>query len=997
MPASIHSFKLITMIVMTGIFCNLGVKSHAQTTTHGFKLIEKRFVKEVNAECYFYEHVKSGAQLFKIANDDENKTFSITFKTVPSSDNGAAHIMEHSVLNGSTNFPVKSPFDVLSKGSLKTFLNAMTSKDATKYPIASMNEKDYFNLMHVYLDAVFNPLLFSDGRILKQEGWHYELLDKDKPVTYKGVVYNEMKGAYSNPTRELSYQMFKNLFPDSPYGFESGGYPSAIPSLTQKEFEAFHKKFYAPENCYIFLYGNADLDKELEFIDREYLSKYTRTGTKIEIPDSKPFTAMKDVTSYYPIMAGSPTEEQTYLSLSWVAGKGTDAALSMALDIICDILINQESGPIRLALQEAGVGKDVSAYCYSYKQNIVNITVQNAEPGDKQKFYDIVMKTLKDCIAKGFNKKDVEGTLNRNEFYLREGADSQKGMTYSGRNQASWFFEGDPFIGLEYEKTLTTVKSALTSKYLEQIAEQYMVNNTHALLLTLAPKAGLEKDINDKAVEELATYKSKLSPAEIDALIKENNDLIAFQKREDSPEAVATIPMLTLADINPKANFYICTDNKVGNQRVLYREEFTNNIVYANMFFNMNVLPQDMIPYASLLANMLGMLDTEKYTYGDLDQEFNINTGGFSTYLTTFLEDQDDSKMSAYFVVNAKMMNNKTTKMFELASEMLQHTKYTDIERIKSLLVRHQAQLESSMKRDGSGVASRRLSSYFTNRGKFDEMTDGLDYFWFVNGLVNGFDTASTEILSKIKRTADLLFTRNNLFSTVTGAKADYDSFVIALGTFSNGLPDTKTTVQPWKFALDSKNEGILTTSKVQYVIQGYDYKKLGFTYNGKMRVLNQIVSTDWLKNQVRVIGGAYGGYSTVSQSGVFTFNSYRDPNLQNTVDIYKGTTNYLNTFTANDTDMTRYIIGTISKMDIPLTAPQKGQWAFSYLLTRTTQAQLQKERDDILATKAADIKLFAAMIEKILDQKAICVYGNTDKIKAEQSSLKNLITIDRK
>lgn len=982
---------------MTGIFCNVTLPSHSQTTTHGFKLIEKRFVKEVNADCYFYEHVKSGAQLFKIANDDENKTFSITFKTVPYSDNGAPHIMEHSVLNGSTNFPVKSPFDVLSKGSLKTFLNAMTSKDATKYPIASMNEKDYFNLMHVYLDAVFNPLIYSDDRILKQEGWHYELLGQDKEVAYKGVVYNEMKGAYSTPTRELSYQMFKNLFPDSPYGFESGGYPSAIPSLTQEEFEAFHKKFYAPENSYIFLYGNADMDKELEFIDRAYLSKYTRTNTKIEIPDQKPFTALKEVVSYYPVMEGSPTEAQTYLSLSWVGGHGTDGALSMALDIICDILINQESGPIRLALQDAGIGKDVSAYSYGLKQNIINITVQNAEVADKQKFYDIVMKTLKDCIKKGFDKKDVEGSINRNEFYLREGADSQKGLTYSGRNQSSWFFEGDPFIGLEYEKTLAPIQKALTTRYLEDIAQQYLVDNKHALLLTLAPKAGMEKELNNKAIEELALYKSKLNTQEIDALIKENNDLIAFQKREDTPEAIATIPMLTLADINPKAAWYSCEVIKSEGCQVLYRSEFTNNIIYTNMYFNMNVLPQDMIPYASLLSSIIGMLDTEKYTYGDLDQQFNINTGSFSTYLSSFLQDQDDNKMSSYFVVNTKIMNQKVNKMFELASEMLMYTKYSDTERIKSLLVRHQAQLEASMKRDGSGVASRRLSSYFTNKGALNEATDGLDYFWFITGLVNGFDTNSDNVLRKIKKTAELLFNRNNLFCTVTCSKEDYNNYANALATFRTTLPEKVPVVQTWSFNLEPKNEGILTAAKVQYVVQGYDFKKLGYTWNGKMRVMNQIVSTDWLKNQIRVIGGAYGGYSTVSPSGVFTFNSYRDPNLQSSIDNYKATTNYLTNFDANETDMTRYIIGTISKIDVPLTAPQKGQYAFSYYLTGTTQEQIQKERDEILSTKIADVKSFAAMIEKILEQKAICVYGNTDKIKAEQSSLKKLITIEGK
>jgi Zn-dependent M16 (insulinase) family peptidase len=992
----IHSFKIVIMIAMSGIFCSF-TTAKAQTLVHGFKLIEKRFVKEVNAECYYYEHVKSGAKLFKIANDDDNKSFSIAFNTAPSSDNGAPHIMEHSVLNGSTKFPVKSPFDVLSKGSLKTFLNAMTSKDATRYPIASMNEKDYFNLMNVYMDAVFHPLIFSDPRILKQEGWHYELLDKDQPVVYKGVVYNEMKGAYSTPTRELMYQMFKNLFPDTPYAYESGGYPTAIPTLTQQEFEAFHKKYYAPENSYIFLYGNADLDKELEFLDSEYLSKYTRAGVKIQWPDQKPFTAMKDITSYYPVMEGAPTEGQTYISMSWVAGSGTDGALSMALDMICDILVNQESGPIRLALQKEGIGKDVSAYCYSLKQNVVNITVQNAEPGDKQKFYDVVMNTLKDCISKGFDKKDIEGTLNRNEFYLREGADSQKGLTYGGRIQSGWFYDGNPFEGLEYEKVFTTLKQSLTTNYLEKIAGQYLVNNTHCLLQSLVPKVGMEQEITDKANADLAAYKKTLSSADIDKLIQDNKDLVAFQKREDTPEALATIPMLTLSDINPKATFYSCNDGKIGNIRTLYREDFANNIVYSNLYFNMNVLPQDMIPYASLLSNLLGMLDTEKYTYADLDREFNINTGGFSTYLSNVLPDQDDAKMQAYFVVYAKMMNDKTAKSFELTKETLLNTKYTDKDRIGSLLDRIQAQLDAQVKRDGSGIASRRLSSYFTQKGAFNELTDGLDYYWFVCDLVKQYKSNPDQVLANLKKTADLLFNANNMFCSVTCGKEDYANYSTQLSSFAKSLPANKVVTNTWTFKKAALNEGILTTSKVQYVIQGYDFKQLGYSWNGNMRVLNQIVSSDWLKNQVRVIGGAYGGYSTVSPNGVFTFNSYRDPNLQATINNYNGTVDYLKNFEASDTDMTRYIIGTISKIDVPATAPQKGQYAFNYVLTNTTQQMLQQEREQILATKVADIKGYAEMIQKILQQQNICVYGNTDKIKAEQSSLKSLITPDKK
>jgi presequence protease len=982
-------------IMMTAMIFSLAIKSNGQTTTHGFRLIEKRFVKEVNADCYYYEHVKSGAKLFKIAAADDNKTFGIAFKTVPQSDDGIAHIMEHSVLNGSTNFPVKSPFDVLSKGSLKTFLNAFTSKDFTMYPFASMNDKDYFNLMHVYLDAVFNPLISSDARIMKQEGWHYELMSKDDPITYKGVVYNEMKGAYSSPTREMGYQVFKNLFPDNLYGYESGGYPTAIPNLTQKEFIAFHEKYYHPENSFILLYGNADLDKELEFIDKEYLSKYTKTGNKVIIADQKPFTAMKDVTAYYPLMEGTPTEKQTYLSLNIVAGHNTDNALVMAFEIICEVLFNQESAPGRLALEKAGIGQDVSASVSAYNQNIIRITVQNAEAADKQNFYDIVINTLKDAVNKGIDKKELQGIINRYEFQLREGDDAQKGISYMSQIQPGWFFADNPFMGLEYENTLTEIKKSLTTDYMEKIIQKYLLDNPHSLLLTMVPKPGMDKSRDEKTAQVLKTYKDKLTSTQIDSMVEVTNELIAFQKKEDSPEALATIPMLSLSDINPKATWFGCDEKQVGNTKVLYRDEFTNNIVYWDIYFDLKVLPQELIPYASLLANLLGMMDTEKYPYGDLNRELNIETGGFYTNLETFLENQDDDKMITKFSVSSKVMNDKSPRMFELATEILKNTKYSDEERLKSVLTRLQSQLDASMKRDGYGVASRRLTSYFTNRGVFNELTSGLDYYWFISTITRDFDKDKEQIINNLEKVAALLFTQENITVAITCDKKDYENGIADLTAFIKTLPSGKPILQTWKFEPEMKDEGILTASKVQYVIAGYDFKKLGYSWDGKMRVLNQVLSTDWLKNQLRVIGGAYGGFSSVSSNGVFTFNSYRDPNLQLTINNYNATPDYLSKFEADETSMTRYIIGTISKLDVPLTAQQKGGYAVTYYFSKISQEMLQKERDAILTTKVADITAYSKMIKDILDQKAICVYGNTDKINAEKNSFKKLIKID--
>ena len=988
--------KKLFLLLCLSLFCSTQCMVKAQNT-HGCKLIEKRFVKEANAECYLYEHVKSGARIIKIAAADDNKTFSIAFKTVPYSDNGIAHILEHSVLNGSDKFPVKSPFDVLMKGSLKTFINAFTSKDYTMYPLASMNEKDYFNLMNVYMDAVFHPLIYKDTRILKQEGWHYELTGKDEPITYKGVVYNEMKGAYSAPTRELTYQIYRNLLPDSPYGYESGGYPSAIPSLTFNEFIEFHKKYYSPENAYIMLYGNADIDKELEFLDKEYLSQYSRTGFKAEYADQAPFKKMKDINEYYPVIEGSETKDQTYLSLNYVAGHNTDLVTGMALDILCDVLFNQDNAPVRLALEKAGIGKDIGAGVSGYKQNVISITVRNANVGDKKNFYDIVINTLKDVVSKGVDMKEVEGILNRNEFHLREGADAQKGISMMHQMQATWFFAGDPFMGLEYEKILATLKASLQNKYMEGLIEQYFISNPHALLLSLEPMPGLDKIKNDVQDKELQAYKQKLSEPELTNLINETNQLIAFQKREDTPEALATIPLLKLADINPKAVFYSCEEKKAGNTKVLYHETFTNNIVYARLIFDMNVLPQELIPYASLLSNLLTSLDTKNYPFGDLNRELNTHTGGFYTDLDSYFENQDDSKMIAKFTVYSKIMKQKADKMYELASEILNNTIYTDTARLHSVLERHLSQLDASVKRDGSRVAANRLSSYFSNRGMLNELTIGLEYYWFISQLVRDFDKNSNDLLNKLKETARLLFTKENVIVAATCSKDELNGFIKSTLAFTKQLPSAKPVYHAWNFSLAKKNEGILTASKVQYVIEGYDFKKLGYSWNGKMRVLNQIISRDWLTNQVRVIGGAYGGYSTISPNGTMTFNSYRDPNLKATIDNYAATPDYLTKFNADENAMTRFILGTISGIDVPQTPAQEGSSALSYYFSKRTLADIQKDRDEIIATKPADIVAFAKMVTDIINQKNLCVYGNKDKVTAEKDSFTSLIKLEGK
>jgi presequence protease len=463
--------------------------------------MEKRFVKETNAECLYFRHMKSGARLLKIAAEDPNKFFNITFKTLPDNDSGTPHILEHSVLNGSKSFPVKSPFDVLLKGSLNTFLNAMTGQDHTSYPLASMNTTDYFNLMHVYLDAVFHPMMLEDDRILKQEGWHMELTSKDASLIYKGVVYNEMKGTFSNPLYELYYIAGKHLFPDNIYGNSSGGHPDAIPQLTQEDFTAFHRKYYHPSNSYILLYGDASLDRELDFINKNYLSDFDVSNEDLHIPVQKPFNSIKTVTEPYPVAEGSPAEGNTYLSLSYVTPPHTDKLTTMALDLLVNALVNHESAPLRLALQEAGIGREVIGWFTEAQQNIITIIVPNANPEDAGRFRMVADETFKKVASEGFDKEIIEGILNRSEFQLKEGDTPQKGLMYLEMITQDWLFGDDPFTGMEFEKPLSGLRMAVKNNLLEELINQFLICNPHALLLSMVPEPGLQ-GIRDALVAE---------------------------------------------------------------------------------------------------------------------------------------------------------------------------------------------------------------------------------------------------------------------------------------------------------------------------------------------------------------------------------------------------------------------------------------------------------------------------------------------------------------
>jgi presequence protease len=984
----------ISVMVSSMLFAGSSVEDfHQGGLYHGFRLKDKKFIPEVNSECLYFLHEQSGARLLKIAADDPNKMFNIAFKTIPSNSTGVPHILEHAVLNGSRNFPVKSPFFVLLRGSLNTFLNAMVRKEYTTYPVASLNHKDYFNLMHVYLDAVFFPLIYENPRIFLQEGWHYELKDPEGEITMGGVVLNEMKGLYSHPIWGSEYYVNQALFPDNPYGFCSGGNPEVIPDLSYEEFLEFHRVHYHPSNSYITLYGNADLNAELSFIHQNYLSEFTASDARVSIELQKPLEAMQEIQKPYSVAAGSPVKDQSYLSLSFVAGEGADQDLLMALRVLVDALVNHQSAPVRLALQQASLGKDVQGSVEEGLQNVVNIRVEGANAHEKDLFRDIVFQSMKAVCEQGFEKEILEGVINRREFGLREGNTVHKGLNYTMRSLRAWLHRDDPFAGLQYESSLDYIKQALNSSLLEDLLQQHLVDNPHSVLMVLYPEPGREAVLAERERQRLADYKQSLSPEQIQTLVQQTHDLRVHQSTPDSPENLATIPMLSLQDISTDSQWFPLKQKTVQQVPVLHYDAFTNDILYSQLYFDMRVLPTELIPYGRLLAEIFRQMGTTEKSFGQLDNALNINTGGFEATVEMFRQNQSEDDFLPMFIVGGKATLEKADVFYSLMQEMIHQLDFQNKDRLKTVLSRHQAATRSIVENAGFYIAWRRFNSYLSLRGVIEEMVNGLTYYQFITHLTDKFDEHYDEIVRNLSQTASLLFTRDNTRVQLTVDANGYETTLPGLSQLISSLPQREPLIQAWVIELLPANEAMLTASKVQYVIQGYNFRKLGYQYDGKMKVLNQILSM-YLTNVIREMGGAYGGFVYLDPSGIIYFGSFRDPHLKETLDNYQAGLQFLQSFNAPENEMTRFIIGVISTLDRPLTVSAQGSLAMRNHLEGISLSQLQEERAAVLSTTAADIRNMSEMIGSVLAKNVFCVFGNEEKIRQHEELFSTMLNV---
>jgi Zn-dependent M16 (insulinase) family peptidase len=958
------------------------------TTYHGFELRRVQELPEIASRGLYFVHNKSGAQLIKLENQDDNKVFAAAFKTPPESDTGLPHILEHAVLNGSKKFTAKNPFDVLVQGSFNTFLNAFTGDDFTMYPVASTNDKDFRNLMHVYLDAVFYPRIFEEDRIFQQEGWRYELESRDAPLTTNGVVYNEMKGAFSSPTRLLHLNIGRQLFPNSPYGFSSGGLPEAITELRREDFLAFHKKHCHPSNTYLYIYGDGNTLDELAFIDAEYLNGFLRQPGRIEVATQKPLAEPVVAEVPYPVASDEGTAGKTYLSMSWVLSGAAEPVDTFLLEVLADLLVNLPGAPVREALVAAGIGGDYNASFDNLKQGVFTIIAEKADRGDRDEFRRIVTETLEQVAREGLVAKQVQGVINKKEFSLREAdyGGFPKGLFYGYFGSRGWMFSDDPFRTFGFEETLKAAKKGAAAGRLEKLARDGLLTNNHAALVVVYPQPGLQDEINAATEAKLAKIKAAMSPEEIDALVASTAALKEWQRQPNTPEQLATIPMLSLLDLDSKEKPRPVRDERHHGTRVLFSEQVTSGIAYVTHYFSVQAVPQEKLPYLKLFETLLGELSTKRHGYEELNTEVNLHTGGLSTDLVTFPEVADPTVYHPTLALSCKALTPKMDELLALQSEIINETRFDDRARLREVVMQIHTGLQAMARGAGYQLASQRFAATVSPSSWFRERVGGLTYIGFVADLANNFDERADDLVRELEAVRSQVVNKPGHTVALVGGSAELEVLLAKLPEFAATLPASATPPRAWQWKPAKASEGLLSASKVQYVTQGANIRDLGHAYSGRLELLGRILSRGYLTKKVRVENGAYGAFASFSRSGVGYFGSYRDPQLQKTLDAFAGAAAFVKTFTVDPRSMTRYKIGTVARRDKPYPPRAEGMNAIRAYLTGVTDAVRQKERDEILAAEAADIQGLAPVVEAMLQNANLCVYGNEETLKANAS-----------
>ena len=960
-----------------------------------YNIVEHRFLKDINTDSYLLSHIKTGARVIVMPNDEENKVFYIAFRTPPKDSTGVAHIVEHTVLCGSDKYPIKDPFVELCKGSLNTFLNAMTYPDKTVYPVASCNDFDFKNLMDVYLDAVFHPNIYKEKKIFEQEGWHYDLENEDDDLKINGVVYSEMKGAFSDPDDIFERHVMNSVFPDSPYGVESGGDPDVIPNLTYKDFLDFHSKYYHPSNCYIFLYGNCDMAERLECIDREYLSAYERITVESEIVSQEAFDKCRESVIEYPITEDEDKENKTYLNLTYCVSDYREKELPIALRAFEYAFSGNPAARLRKRLLEAGIASEVyaSSDC-SIKQNTFGFYAKGSEAEHKDKFLEIIKSEIERTVNEGFDKKTLLAFLSREEFRFREADFGRipKGLAYGIDLLDSWLYDDSMALThIECLDSYAFLKKAVESDYFEKLLKKYFIDNSHCIFCMGVPVNGLTTRKDNELHDSLQELKKTLSKDEIDAIVKETKALRDYQESEDRKEDLEKIKLLSVSDIKKETRKDKNEMFELDGMPFLKQDIYTSGIAYLNLLFDTTKIGEEHLKYISVLSIILGRLDTENMNYGDISNDIKLYSGGMNMGINGNRH-MKTREISTYFEVNVKFLYENASKVFEIMSEVLLKSRYDDKDKIKEYLKEMRSQGESMIVGSLHNEALTRSASYFDVFYKLKEQTTGLDFVRFIDELNKDLDKAADEVIEEFKYLVPLIFRKENLFINLTSPKDKQNVLDDELIKFSNSLFKDDYMEEKNEIILNKGNEGIVFPGQVQYVAMVGEYISKGYKYTGTLNVLRTILGYDYLWSNVRVKGGAYGCFASFAVSGLVSLVSYRDPHLNNTLDIYRGLSDYLKSFDCTDREMNQFIIGAISDIDLPQTPSTEGKTNYVNYIMGIEEKDRQKVRDEMLSCTKEDIRALADYVKAAFEEEHICVIGSENKIK-ENADLFNTVS----
>lgn len=960
-----------------------------------YEILDEHRVEDVQSDGFILRHKKSGARIAILSNNDDNKVFYIGFRTPPEDETGVPHIIEHTTLCGSKKFPVKDPFIELAKGSLNTFLNAMTYPDKTVYPVASCNDQDFKNLMDVYLDAVFNPNITKYEEIFKQEGWHYELTGKDDELKINGVVYNEMKGAYSSPDEVLSSQIYRSLFPDNTYSKDSGGNPEYIPKLTYEAYLDFYHKYYHPSNSYIYLYGDMDVVERLEWLDKEYLSLYDYKKVNSEINKQPAFDEIKNVEAQYSITMDDSQENKTYLSYNRVVGDTLDEMLYQAFDVLDYALVSSPGAPVKQALIDAGIGDDVyGSYDAGILQPVFSFVAKNANASQADEFESIIENTLKEVVKTGINKEALLAGINSSEFKFREADFGQfpKGLLFGLNCLDSWLFDDmKPFIHLECLGTFAKLRKAVDTDYFEKLIQEYLLDNTHGSSVTVKPKRGLGNEREEALAKELSDYKASLSDEEIKKLIEDTEHLKKYQEEPSSDEDLRKLPMLTRADMKKNAMPFSNIEDELLDVKVVRHDIESNGIDYISFLFDAGDFAQSELGYLGFFTNALGLVSTEKYSYTDLANATNIYTGGIGTGTASHPDIKDRNNFVFKFEVKLKVLEKNLDKALELMEQMLLSSDFTDTKRLGELVAQIKARLQANLSSSGHLVAAMRSMSSFSRYALYQDELKGIAFYRSICRIEKELSESPKSVSDKLAAIAKKLFARNRMLISFTGNNEAYGNAKPSLEKVIAGFNKMSAVGNQAEVHFNTAKEAFIDASQIQYVAKTGDFICEGYEYTGALRLLRIILSYDYLWINVRVKGGAYGCMNTFLRSGESYFVSYRDPNLSDTLDVYDRIPEYIKSFSPDERDMTKYIIGTFSALDTPMNPEAKGSRSLSAYLEGITYEQIQKERNEILNAQPEDIRRLADLVKAVLKKDSICVIGNENMIKESAGLFENV------